>query len=188
MKLIIDKDSYLTLVDFKEAPEVLSLIERNRRYLRKWLGWLDMTQSVTDLSRFIETCKKEFEAKKGLSTFIWHKGEAVGIMHLKAVNPTNKKAEIGYWVGEEHRGQGIAKKACKAMLHFAFNEWDLNRVEIRCATKNKASQAIPIYLGFQQEGILRENEWLYDHFVDHVVFSILKKDWIKGLQKEPSQR
>lgn len=63
------------------------------------------------------------------------------------------------------------------MIDFAFNEWNLNRVEIRCATGNTASQSIPKALGFEEEGLLRENEWLYDHFVDHVVFSMLKRNW-----------
>ena len=34
-------------------------------------------------------------------------------------------------------------------------------------------------LGFVQEGILREAEWLYDHYVDLVVYSMLKSDWKK---------
>jgi ribosomal-protein-serine acetyltransferase len=29
-----------------------------------------------------------------------------------------------------------------------------------------------------QEGILREAEWLYDHYVDLVVYSMLKRVWV----------
>ena len=67
------------------------------------------------------------------------------------------------------------------MVNFAFDDWNLNRIEVRCSPRNTASQAIPISLGYHREGILRQNEWLYDHFVDHIVFSMLKKDWRSNL-------
>ncbi len=178
MKIDVDDEMHLTLVDSKHAPELLALINRNRPYLRQWLGWLDMTRTIPDLENFIGSCVKEFEAKKGLSAFIWSHGTIVGIMHLKEVDHTNQKAMIGYWVGEEYRGKGLAKKACRAVINLAFKQWNLNRLEVRCAVENTASQSIPINLGFKKEGILRENEWLYDHFVDHSVFSMLKKDWV----------
>jgi ribosomal-protein-serine acetyltransferase len=39
------------------------------------------------------------------------------------------------------------------------------------------SQKIPRRLGFKEEGIARQSEWLYDRFVDHVVFALLKQEW-----------
>ncbi|MEN1761147.1 GNAT family protein [Anoxynatronum sibiricum] len=53
----------------------------------------------------------------------------------------------------------------------------LNRVEIRCATGNHKSRAIPQQLRFVAEGVLREAEWLYDHYVDHVVYAMLASEW-----------
>ena len=55
----------------------------------------------------------------------------------------------------------------------------LHRLEIRCAVENHRSSAVPRRLGFLEEGILREAEWLYDHWVDLRVFSMLAQDWIK---------
>src|SRR3712207_8983550 len=56
-------------------------------------------------------------------------------------------------------------------LFRSFLELGLNRVSIACATENKKSCAIPERLGFRREGVQRQAEWLYDHFVDHVIRS-----------------
>ncbi|MBI3110076.1 MAG: GNAT family N-acetyltransferase, partial [Ignavibacteriales bacterium] len=34
-------------------------------------------------------------------------------------------------------------------------------------------------LGFRPEGKIREAEWLYDHFVDHLVYGMLAPDWFE---------
>lgn len=67
--------------------------------------------------------------------------------------------------------------ACRAVLTYAFHKLQLNRMAILCATGNARSRAIPERLGFIQEGIRREGEWLYDHFVDLVVYSMLAREW-----------
>jgi ribosomal-protein-serine acetyltransferase len=175
--LPIDSQTDLRLIETKDAAHFFQLIDRNRTYLRQWLGWLDVTRSIPDLEKFIHACSKQFAERTGFSCLIWNQGRIVDIVHLRDCDPINRKAMIGYWVGEEFRGQSFAKKATKTIVDYAFRELKLNRIEIKCATGNVASQAIPKSLGFTNEGILRENEWLYDHFVDHFLFSLLAHDW-----------
>ena len=71
-------------------------------------------------------------------------------------------------------------KACRAVVATAFEKYDLHRIEIRCATGNNKSCAIAKRLGFQYEGTLREAEWLYDHFVDLAVYSMLEQEWARA--------
>ncbi len=175
--LPIDQDTELRLVDKNHTVEFLTLIDRSRDYLREWLAWLDITRTPHDLENFLERSQREFEQKQSYALWIQHRQSIVGIIHLREIDRANRKAMIGYWVGQEFRGRGFAKKATKAICDFAFEELKLNRLEIRCAAGNTASQAIPISLGFLREGTLRQNEWLYDHFVDHLVFSMLVSDW-----------
>lgn len=176
-QLVIDSDISLQIVTQAHTSEFFSLINRSRTYLREWLGWLDFTQTESDLEKFIEGSRREFAEKRGYPMWILNQKKVVGMAHLKDVDLTNRKAMIGYWVGQEYRGRGFAKKACKALCNFGFKELKLNRLEVRCATGNAASQAVPIALGFQREGVLRDHEWLYDHFVDHMIFSMLAREW-----------
>jgi ribosomal-protein-serine acetyltransferase len=66
---------------------------------------------------------------------------------------------------------------CRALVSEAFSRYALHRVEIRCATGNVKSAAIPQRLGFTEEGTLRQAEWLFDHWVDLRLFSMLAQDW-----------
>ena len=63
------------------------------------------------------------------------------------------------------------------MLDYLFNELRLERMEIRCATGNTRSCAIPERLGFTREGVLRHGEWVNDRWVDLVVWGMLQEDW-----------
>jgi ribosomal-protein-serine acetyltransferase len=67
-------------------------------------------------------------------------------------------------------------KTVSALLDHAFDEWDLNRVEIHVATGNRRSRAIPERLGFQQEGVLRDYERVGDRYLDIVVYSLLARE------------
>ncbi len=178
MKLIpIDSELELKPITKKDASEFFKLIERNRQYLREWLGWLDRTQTITDLDQFIDGTIQAMSKNKTACFLIWYKNKIAGIIELREIDLTHKKAITGYWLDEKLRGHGLMKKAARAIVNYGFKELQLNRIEIRCATQNTASQAIPQSLGFKNEGTLRDYEWLYDHFVDHVVFSMIAKEW-----------
>ena len=61
-----------------------------------------------------------------------------------------------------------------------FEDLELNRVEIRCATGNRRSCAIPRRLGFRKEGIIVQGQWVSGRPVDLAVYGILRSEWKKG--------
>lgn len=93
------------------------------------------------------------------------------------MDKANRKDTIGYWLAEKFQGKGIITDAVKALIKYGFTEMNLNRIEILCAVDNTKSRAVPERLGLVNEGITRDCEWLYDHFVDSVTYSILSKEW-----------
>lgn len=167
----------LRLLELRHAEDLFRLTDRSRNSLRQWLPWLDGIQEVEDTVRFIESTKKQYTANNGFQAGIWYDGELAGVIGFHALSWFNRSVSIGYWLDEFYRGQGIMTKACCAMVDHAFMDLHLNRVEIRAAVGNTLSRAIPERLGFVQEGIIRDAEWLYDHYVDHVIYSMLTKDW-----------
>jgi ribosomal-protein-serine acetyltransferase len=175
----LDQDVELRLLEERHAKELFALTDRNRAYLREWLPWLDNTISVADTRRFIQASLEQFANNNGFTAGIWYRGQLAGLIGLQKIDWANRSTNIGYWLGAAYQGRGLMTKACQALVDFAFTDLGLNHVEIRCAPENKRSRAIPERLGFRQEGLLRQAEWLYDHFVDHVVYGLLASEYKK---------
>jgi ribosomal-protein-serine acetyltransferase len=88
-----------------------------------------------------------------------------------------RMAEIGYWLDKDMQGKGIITRATRALVTCAFQEYGLNKVEIHAAVGNKRSRAVPERLGFTQEGILRQAQWLNGRAHDMVIYRILASEW-----------
>jgi ribosomal-protein-serine acetyltransferase len=177
VKIAMTDGLFLKSLELREAEELLVLVDVNRAYLREWLPWLDMTRNIDEMIVFVDSTLRQLAANQGFQTAIWHQGQIVGIIGYHHLEWANRSTCIGYWLDERFQGKGIMTKACRALVDYAFEEWKLNRIEIRCAEGNLKSRGIPERLGFKAEGLLREAEWLYDHYVDHVVYGMLAKDW-----------
>lgn len=171
------EDAELRLLEESHAEELFDLMDRNRAHLREWLPFLDFTQSPADSLHFIRSTRQQLADNAGIQCGIFYKGKLAGVIGVHAINWLNKKTSIGYWLGAEFQGRGLMTAATRALVDHAFTAWKLNRVEIHCATGNVKSQAIPERLGFVREGISRQSEWLYDHYVDHYNFAMLASEW-----------
>ena len=167
----------LTPLELRDADELFRVTDDNRDYLRQWLPWLDSIKRVEDTRVFIQAGQAQSAQNNGTQLAIRVRHTIVGIVGHHQIDWRNRIASLGYWVGEAHQGRGVVTAACRSLVSHAFDEARLNRVEIRCAVGNQKSRAIPQRLGFRQEGLLRDAEWLYDHFVDHIMYAILARDW-----------
>ncbi|WP_078592916.1 GNAT family N-acetyltransferase [Evansella clarkii] len=173
----VDNEISLKLLELRDAERVFELTNNSRAYLREWLPWLDFTTKLEDTQAYIKMSLKDYAENKSINTAILYKGEIVGIAGFNVINWSNKSAYIGYWIGEKYQGHGIVTKVANALTVYAFNDLKLNKVEIRAAVENTKSRSVPERLGFLNEGILRQSEWLYDHYVDTVVYGKLANEW-----------
>ena len=107
-------------------------------------------------------------------------GALAGVIGQHYIDLFNRRTELGYWLDAAHQGRGIVTRSTARLTDYAFASQDCNRVILHCAVGNFKSRAVAERLGFVQEGVLREAEWLYDHYVDLVVYSMLKSQWSGG--------
>ena len=96
-------------------------------------------------------------------------GQAVGgIGILLKEDIYRKNAEIGYWLGEVHWGQGIVTAAIAEMVDYTFKNYDINRIYAGVFAYNLASMRALEKAGFSQEAVLKqslvkENELFDEH-------------------------
>jgi ribosomal-protein-serine acetyltransferase len=162
------------------AEPVFELIAKSRSQLETWLSWVTNVHSVADFQNFLKGAQQRVADKMAVAFFIRYDGKIAGNIGLYHIDHLNKIASIGYWLGEEFQGKGIITNACQEIVKYGFSELNLNRIEIKCGTRNVKSQAIPERLGFTQEGIIRQAELVNGKFHDLYLYSLLKEDWEKN--------
>ncbi len=156
---------------------LFELTDANRQHLRQWLPWVDSIKTVADTQGFINAAIEQYQQGKGPQFALFHEGLLCGVNGFHRINAPSHCGSIGYWLAAESIGKGIITQTTKQLLEIGFTEHCLNKVEIRCATANIKSRAIAERLGFLFEGTLRQSEFLYDHYVDHAVYSLLRSEY-----------
>lgn len=165
------------MLEERHAEEVFSLLEQNRSHLQVELTWLTDQLSLNDAKEYIRAGLERFASNNGLRAGIWLQDNFAGIVSVHGLVWGDRKASLGYWLGASYQGQGLVTKACRVLIHHAFSELKLNRLEIQCDSGNERSRKVAERLGFIQEGILRQSWWSRDRFVDLVVYGLLASEW-----------
>lgn len=175
--LQVNEKIFLRILSGRDANALFELTDQSRNHLKKWLPWLDDIKSTDDSFTFIKNSLEIYNHQKGLNMGVFFEEKLVGVIGFNKLDFRNKIGSIGYWIGEPYQGQGIMTMAVSTLITHGFEKMKLNRIDIHAAKDNLPSRKIPERLGFQQEGQLRESEWLYDHYVDHIVYGLLRSEW-----------
>ena len=101
--------------------------------------------------------------------------ELVGAISLAIVS-THAQAEIGYWIGVDHWGQGYCTEAGRALVCFGFAELGLHRIEGRHLMRNPASGRVLTKLGMRSEGLHRDAIRKWERFEDIGHHAMLASD------------
>jgi ribosomal-protein-serine acetyltransferase len=166
----------LALMEHRHARELFELIESNRAHLRAWMNWVDQRRTAAEVANYIAAGLKQFVLNQGIQVGIWEDDKLCGMIVCAPLDWQQKAACLEYWLGAAHQGKGIMTSSCRAMMEHLLGTVGLHRLTIRCAAENHRSRAVAERLGFTFEGTARDAEWLYDHYVDHAVYGLLKGD------------
>lgn len=170
-------DILLREVTMKDAAAIFHAIDSHRDYLRTWLPFVDKMHSVADEESFLKSVLSVPEEQYEPIFGIWNdRNEVCGLIGLHFSDFANHRTEIGYWLLPEYQHRGIMTTCVRRLCQWLVNEKDIKRIQVRCATGNAASNAIPIRLGFHHEGTEQAGELLTSgEFTDIHVYSILKE-------------
>lgn len=169
----------LLLRPFTEADaDALYALMSDASVLRYWDAppWSERSRA----DRFIANCKKMAEEGTGVRPAIERAADGVliGWCHFSNWDPDFRSATIGYCLAEAAWGQGFATEAAGALLQWAFDTLDLNRVESGADTRNRASERVLEKLGFVHEGTRRESCIVNGEVSDDSVYGLLRREWM----------
>lgn len=103
-------------------------------------------------------------------------GKQIGGIGLR-VDAEHRNAELGYWLGIEHWGQGYATEASREMLRHGFEDLQLHRIFASHFGHNSASGRVLRKLGMRYEGCQRQHLLKWDRFVDSELYGLLRQEW-----------
>lgn len=168
----VSPDILLKELAAADAQVIFGTIDAQRSYLGEWLPFVPFTTDVSFTEAFVNTY---VGSPRNNPTFtIWYKGAFAGLIGFKDSDYDNEKTEIGYWLSEVFQHKGIVTLACRKLIEYAFDELQMNRIQIKAAEANTKSRSIPERLGFCLEGIERSGEKHANGYFDLCVYSLLK--------------
>lgn len=147
-----------------------------------WSAHSDLEQSRS----FLAEAERSLEARRAVHWAVRREGRIVGLFSLIDIRGRHRaieynRAELAYWLAPSEQRRGFMTEAGRAVIAFAFQEMDLNKLLVAHHVGNAASEGLIRKLGFRE--LYREEEAFRKDgvFVDCVHYDLLRSAW------EPSQ-
>jgi [ribosomal protein S5]-alanine N-acetyltransferase len=159
-----------------DASDLFAL-HSNACVLRYWDAppWSERARA----GHFITACRQMAREGTGarLAVDRARDGTFIGWCSLNRWNPGYRSASLGYCFADAAWGHGYATEAARALLRWAFDTLDLNRVQAETDTRNAASARVLEKLGFVREGTLREDCVVNGEVSDSWVYGLIRREW-----------
>ncbi len=157
--------------------------------LRRCVKWFSDPQIIRFLGRNSavtmaeeERWFRDYERRRDEHIFaIEVEGRHVGNLGLHKIDSVHRKADIGIVIGETtFWSQGYGSEAMRVALRYAFDVLGLNKVSLEVLEYN--IHAIRTYerIGFQREGLHREDIFKDGRFVNVLRMGILAREFDDG--------
>ena len=141
--------------------------------------WENMSD---DFPKTLEECKQVvcfFSASEDITEYVRAikiDGRIVGcIAAFFETGMYCKNAEIAYWLNREYRGKNIMTQVIEMFTQNLFTKFDIHRIWARPFESNRASQRVLEKAGFIYEGLLMENVFKNNQYINSKVYALVKK-------------
>jgi [ribosomal protein S5]-alanine N-acetyltransferase len=164
----------------------LFALHSNAHVMRYWDSplWIERERA----ERFIAACREIAKEGSGTRLAVERISDAafIGWCSLTRWKPDYRSVSMGYCFDDAVWGHGYATEAARAMLQWAFDSLELNRVQAETDTRNVASAHVLEKLGFVREGTLRQDCVVNGEVSDSWVFGLIRRDWQPSSESAPA--
>jgi RimJ/RimL family protein N-acetyltransferase len=157
----------------RSDADALAAIANNKKIWDNVRDRLPFPYTKKDAKEWLELVKKQ----KIVTTFcVEVDGELAGSIGVTLRDDVYRKtAEIGYFIGEEYWGKGVATEAIKQMVNYLQKKFDIVRIYAEVFDFNKASMKALEKNGFYLECVRKKAAFKNNMIVDDCV-------WVKLLR------
>lgn len=154
--------------DFNQGDiEPLVKLLNNKNVTKYLTSRIAQPYTVQDAEWWVNT-----GSQVGIAKAIEVNGNFAGVISAIAGEHENSRsAEIGYWLGEEFWGKGIATEAIKKMTDHVFSNTGIVRLFAPVFSPNKKSMHVLEKCGYMQEGILKKAIFKNGQYLDEYLFA-----------------
>jgi len=161
-------DNSISLKTFTldDAPEIFSLIDRNRNHLsqfndrtsEKYPNLESVVSSITDPKN---PNRRRFAIRN-------QENILVGSINITPNEDDSTSAEIGYYLGLEFTNKGYMTQAVKVLSDYAFNILSCHQVYEKIVNDNKKSFQVAENCGFVETEKTDQNETIFTLFKKNI--------------------
>ena len=156
--------------------------------ISKYLYEVPDPYSVQDALEFIKKAHNDFESLSALHFAIEYKGRSelkdnnnhpvlVGSIGLKNIDLFNKKANLGYWIGKQYWGKGIASECVGLIINYAFSsDLGLRELIAYVFSENKASIRVLEKNGMKKDGEANEYHEISKRYRNSLKYRKMKSE------------
>lgn len=101
----------------------------------------------------------------------------LGALMVHSVAWPHRRCEVGFAVGPNARGRGVAKAGLGLIINWLFAVLAFERIEMTTTPDNESAVRLAARVGFVREGLLRSRDIERGRRVDIVWFGLLRNDW-----------
>ncbi len=141
------------------AADVVSALQESIQDLRPWLVWAQQVPTLEEEEEVLRSSLERFEAREEFRYYLFERnsGAFVGVCGVVPLDWRVPKFDIGYWVRSSFGRKGYITEAAGTLTDLCFKHLGARRVQIRMSACNERSAKVPERLGFQLEGVLRND-------------------------------
>lgn len=157
-----------------------------------WKYSLITAEGGINLRNYLQIAAKGLNEQKEYPFIVFDKkkNQYAGSTRFYDIQPDLQTLQLGYtWYGKEFQGTGLNQNCKYLLLEFAFEKWNMERVEFRADNENVRSIAAMKSIGCKVDGVLRSNTPKREGGRrDSIVLSILKKEWESEVKEMLSKK
>lgn len=157
-----------------------SLRQESAAFLQAWEpSWSDEHLSRRAFTNRVYWAQRSATSGTAMPLFLIRRtdGMLLGALTLDNIRRGPAQAgTLGYWIGATYQRQGYMREAIEAVVHHAFTQLDLSRVEAACLPENVASRGVLEKSGFKYEGVAQSYLQIDGRWRNHVLYASLRSD------------